>query len=67
MNIVKNLVSPDRYSIKCPYSMTPEFYTVHNTANDAPARNEVAYMIRNDNAVSFHYAVDGLHSAAGWL
>ena len=38
--------------------MTPEFIVVHNTANDASARNEVAYMIRNDNKVSFHYAVD---------
>jgi N-acetylmuramoyl-L-alanine amidase CwlA len=38
--------------------MTPEFIVVHNTANDASAANEVAYMIRNDNIVSFHYAVD---------
>ncbi len=38
--------------------MTPEFIVVHNTANDANAANEVAYMIRNDNKVSFHYAVD---------
>jgi N-acetylmuramoyl-L-alanine amidase len=58
MNIVQNFVSPSKYNIKCPYSMTPEFIVVHNTANDASARNEVAYMIRNDNKVSFHYAVD---------
>ena len=31
---------------------------VHNTANDASAKNEIAYMKRNDNQVSFHYAVD---------
>ena len=31
---------------------------VHNTANDATARNEIAYMISNNNEVSFHYAVD---------
>lgn len=38
--------------------MTAEFIVVHNTANDATAENEVAYMIRNKNQVSFHYAVD---------
>lgn len=58
MNIVQNFVSPSKYNIKCPYPMTPEFIVVHNTANDASARNEVAYMIRNNNEVSFHYAVD---------
>ena len=58
MEIKKNLVTPDKYSIKCPHNMTPEFIVVHNTANDAPAENEIAYMIRNNNKVSFHYAVD---------
>ena len=58
MNIVKNIVSQDKYSIKCPYSMTPSRIVVHNTANDAPARNEIAYMIGNNQEVSFHYAVD---------
>ncbi|NCE79370.1 N-acetylmuramoyl-L-alanine amidase [Turicibacter sp. TS3] len=56
--VKKNLVSTDRYSIKCPYQMEPQFVVVHNTANDASAENEVAYMIRNNNQVSFHYAVD---------
>lgn len=58
MNITQNIVSKDRYSIKCPYSMTPSMIVVHNTANDASARNEIAYMIGNDQEVSFHYAVD---------
>ena len=58
MNVIKNLVSQSKYSIKCPYSMTPEFVVVHNTANDATAQNEVKYMISNDNQVSFHFAVD---------
>lgn len=58
MNIVKNLVSQSKYSIKCPYSMTPEFIVVHNTANDASAQNEVKYMVSNNNQVSFHFAVD---------
>ena len=56
--IKQNLVAQDNYSIKCPHSMTAEFIVVHNTANDATAENEVAYMIRNKNQVSFHYAVD---------
>lgn len=56
--IKQNVVAQDIYSIKCPYSMTAEFIVVHNTANDATAENEVAYMIGNKNQVSFHYAVD---------
>lgn len=58
MNIKQNLVSSSKYSIKCPYKMTPEFVVVHNTANDASAANEIKYMISNDNQVSFHFAVD---------
>ena len=58
MEIIKNLVDPSRYSIKCPYEMTAEFIVVHNTYNDAPARNEIAYMISNSNKTSFHYAID---------
>ena len=58
MNVIKNLVSQSKYSIKCPYYMTSEFVVVHNTANDASAQNEVKYMISNNNQVSFHFAVD---------
>lgn len=58
MNIIKNLVSSDKYNIKCPYIMNPEFIVVHNTQNDASAKNEIAYMISNNNQTSFHYAVD---------
>lgn len=58
MNIVKNIVTKDKYNIKCPYEMTPSRIVVHNTANDASARNEIAYMISNNQEVSFHYAVD---------
>ena len=58
MNIVKNLVSSTKYNIKCPYAMTPEFIVVHNTGNNASAKNEIAYMISNNNEVSFHYAID---------
>lgn len=56
--MIKNLVSTEKYNIKCPYSMKPTRIVVHNTANDASARNEISYMISNNNEVSFHYAVD---------
>ena len=65
MEIIRNLVPQDRYAIKCPHTMNPKWYVVHNTANDAPAANEVAYMIRNDNKVSFHYAVDDVAVVQG--
>ncbi len=58
MQVKQNLVPASKYKIKCPNPMVPEFIVVHNTANDASAANEIAYMIRNDNQVSFHYAVD---------
>lgn len=67
MNIVKNLVPSTKYNIKCPYAMTPEFIVVHNTGNTASARNEIAYMISNDNEVSFHYAIDDKEIVQGIL
>ena len=58
MEIIKKLVPESRYYLKCPYEMTPTRIVVHNTANDATARNEIAYMTNNDYETSFHYAVD---------
>lgn len=58
MKVVQNLVSVSKYNVKCPNLMKAEFIVVHNTANDASAKNEVAYMISNNNKVSFHYAID---------
>lgn len=58
VNIRKVECPKDKISIKCPYSMTPEFVVIHNTANDATANNEIAYMHSNKNTVSFHFAVD---------
>ncbi|OOR08285.1 N-acetylmuramoyl-L-alanine amidase [Bacillus cereus] len=65
MEIRKKLVDPSKYGTKCPYTMNPEFITVHNTYNDATAENEVSYMIRNDNQVSFHVAVDDKEAVQG--
>lgn len=56
MNVIKNITT--KIAIKCPYTMTPTRIVVHNTANDASARSEVAYMNSNDKYTSFHYAVD---------
>ena len=58
MEVRQMLVDPSKYSIKCPYSMTPTRIVVHNTANDASANNEIKYMITNNNETSFHFAVD---------
>ncbi len=65
MQVKQNLVPASKYSIKCPNSMIAEFIVVHNTANDASAQNEIAYMIRNDNQVSFHYAIDNKEIVQG--
>ena len=58
VEIIKKIVPSSKYSIKCPNKMTPTRIVVHNTANDATALNEIAYMTNNNNETSFHYAVD---------
>lgn len=60
MKITKNLCPQDKWYIKCPYSMTPRCIVVHNTANDASAKNEVVFMIGNNESTSYHYAVDDI-------
>lgn len=65
MEVIKNLVNESKYSIKCPYSMNPTRIVVHNTANDAPAKNEIAYMHRNNMEASFHFAVDDKEAVQG--
>lgn len=65
MNIVKKIVPESKYNIKCPYEMKPTRIVVHNTANDATARNEIAYMTNNNYETSFHYAVDNKEIVQG--
>lgn len=65
MNVVQILCPSSMYSIKCPYAMTPTRLVVHNTANDASARNEISYMISNNNQTSFHFAVDDVEVVQG--
>ncbi|KXZ17885.1 N-acetylmuramoyl-L-alanine amidase [Bacillus nakamurai] len=56
--VKKRLVPSDEYSLKCPNPMTPEYITIHNTANDACAANEISFMAGNPESTSYHFAVD---------
>ena len=65
MEIIKNLVDKSKYGIKCPFAMKATRIVVHETANDASAENEIAYMKRNNNQVSYHFAVDDKEAVQG--
>lgn len=58
MQITRVKCPENKYKTKCPYTMSPLYITVHNTANDASAMSEVSYMLGNNNKTSFHAAVD---------
>ncbi|MED1122463.1 N-acetylmuramoyl-L-alanine amidase [Bacillus atrophaeus] len=58
ISVKKNLVSEEKYDLKCPNAMRAEYITIHNTANDASAKNEISYMKNNTSSTSFHFAVD---------
>lgn len=55
----------NKIGLKCPYGMTPQGVTVHNTYNDASAMAEISYMLGNDFETSFHYAVDDYRAVQG--
>ncbi|WP_119864455.1 MULTISPECIES: N-acetylmuramoyl-L-alanine amidase family protein [Eubacteriales] len=65
MALIKKLISPDKYNLKCPYSMVPKGVCIHNTANDAAAANEISYMQSNGLATSFHIAIDDVEAIQG--
>ena len=65
MALIKRLISPDKYNLKCPYPMIPKGICIHNTANDASASNEISYMQSNGFSTSFHIAVDDLEAIQG--
>lgn len=67
VKIRQNLVDINKYDIKCPYEIKPKGITIHNTANNASAENEIAYMRRNNKEVSFHYAIDDIEIVQGIL
>ena len=54
----QDLIPSSKYSIKAPYTMTPQYITVHNTSNSASALNEISYMKNNNNATSYHVCID---------
>lgn len=60
MRIVNMPMPSSKYSLKCPYLMEAEEIGVHNTANDASARNEASYMIGNNTSTSYHVAIDDI-------
>ena len=63
---ITNVRCPEnKYSIKCPFEMTPEYITIHNTYNDASAMAEISYMLGNDMKTSFHVAVDNERVVTG--
>lgn len=65
MEIINVALPTSKYGIKCPFSMNPEYITVHNTANDASAMAEISYMQGNNYETSFHYAVDDYRVVQG--
>ena len=65
LTIRKIAMPTAKYSIKCPYTMTPTCIVIHNTANDATAENEIKYMQSNTAQTSFHYAVDDKEAVQG--
>ena len=48
----------EKYKTKCPHTMNPTRIVIHNTENDAPAANEISYMLSRPGEISFHFAVD---------
>ena len=56
--IVNKYIPTTLYPLKAPYTMVPEYITIHNTYNDATAANEIAYMTRNTTVVGYHVAID---------
>ena len=63
---ITNVKCPtNKYSIKCPYEMKPEYITIHNTYNDASAMAEISYMLGNNLKTSFHVAIDNYRVVTG--
>ncbi len=60
--VVNKFIPQSLYKLKASYGMSPQYITIHNTANDATALNEIAYMTRNNNATSYHVAIDDKHA-----
>ena len=56
---VSDILPKNLWGVKCPHEMKAECIVVHNTANDASAADEIAYMKKTPYSyTSYHYAVD---------
>lgn len=62
MQLKQELISSSKYSLKCPYTMKPIGIAIHNTYNDAPAKNEASYMKNNSSSTGFHIVVDDVEA-----
>ena len=62
MKIEKKYIPSSLYPIKSPYEMTPEYITIHNTANDASADNEYTYMTKTNasSSTGWHIVIDNI-------
>ena len=62
MKIEKKYIPSSLYPIKSPYEMTPEYITIHNTANDASADNEYTYMTKTNasSSTGWHIVIDDI-------
>ena len=60
MKIEEKYISSSLYRTKSPYSMTPQYITIHNTANDASANNEYTFMTKTNasSTTGWHIVVD---------
>lgn len=65
MTIIRNIVPPSLYPLKATYPMVAEEICIHNTASDASAVNEIAYVHRNPDPTSYHFAVDDIQAVQG--
>jgi N-acetylmuramoyl-L-alanine amidase len=60
--LVYNWLPSSKYSLKSPFTMTPKYITIHNTWNDAPAKNEISFMLGNTSLTGFHVAIDDVEA-----
>ena len=60
--LVYNWLPSSKYALKSPFTMTPKYITLHNSWNDAPAKNEIAFMLRYDSLTGFHVAIDDIEA-----
>ena len=60
MKIEEKYIPSKLYPVKSPYEMTPQYITIHNTANDASADNEYTYMTKTNagSSTGWHIVVD---------